>query len=135
MEGTALSEQVTGRALDAKVAERVFEMCPHEWTPITKAAGRTRARRWRCTRCVIEEWGSQRTFCPLYSSTWEGLGLVVERMRELGWAWTMDYQLGSKFYTTEFWAHGKEPWGWAKANKAPEAVCLAALDALGEGAE
>ena len=96
-----MTEQVTGRALDALIAERVF--------------------------------GEPRTNPYPYSSTWEGLGRVVERMRELGWAWTMDYQLGSKFYTAEFWAHGKEPWGWAKADKAPDAVCRAALDALGEG--
>lgn len=78
-----MTEELTGRALDAAVAEKVMG-----WEPVP----------WRMERGVLPGafmWRSSDgsvlypAELPAYSSTWEGLGLVVEEMERLGWAWQL----------------------------------------------
>lgn len=70
-----------------------------------------------------------------FSTTWEGMRLVVERMRELGFTW----QLYSADRVAEDWlvciskfdgrCHNRV--SVKKAPDLPHAVCLAALEAVG----
>lgn len=78
-----------GPELDAIVAERVFgldvrERDAHDWQNEDPGW-------WKCTHCaqatdwLESQFGKSRcrpSTLP-YSTTWEGMGLVVERMREL----------------------------------------------------
>lgn len=71
-----------------------------------------------------------------FSTSWEGAGLVIERMRELDWwlrveTWGSDRQEGRT--RARFVKHGGN-WHdqprFIVAPTAPEAICLAALAAL-----
>jgi hypothetical protein len=70
---------------------------------------------------------------PGYSTTWEGMGLVVEEMRERGFCVEIEYGPGSNsvvyatFVRTVPRAHGH-----AKTKPMPEAVARAARAALEE---
>lgn len=68
-----------------------------------------------------------------YSTTWEGMGRVVERMRELGWyvgisTWPLE---GAEPCRAAFYRAAGEAVGAAEGDTAPHAVCLAALKAVG----
>lgn len=118
-----------GRDLDALVAEKVMN------------------RSLKCCMCgrVLDcdvSCGMARHQRPLdpYSTTWEGMRLVVERMRELGWLsvemrWTKRGKY-SPLSLLEGWScffsSDKPPFtvGHFEAETAPHAVCLAALAAI-----
>ncbi|MFD2334672.1 hypothetical protein ACFSR7_35970 [Cohnella sp. GCM10020058] len=67
---------------------------------------------------------------PGYSTTWEGMRLVVEEMQRRGWGYGIESEGGGKYH-----ARFCNPMEGAYAEKngadtAPHAVCLAALSAL-----
>lgn len=89
-----------GRELDALVAEKVMGWKPIGW-PL-----------------------------PNFSATWEGAGVVVGRMVELGWVPSM-FQGLNKAWGALFQRYGSfGSSGDASAQELPHAVCLAALDAV-----
>jgi hypothetical protein len=74
---------------------------------------------------------------PRYSTTYEGMGLVLESMRGKGWRYMMKgFQCGSHRHNAGFgrnmW-YDTDPPGSAWADSLPEAVARAALLALAEG--
>jgi len=71
---------------------------------------------------------------PFYGSTsWEGMGLVVEEMQRRGW-WLFIEQNGDKSFTSRFWNSSKGYWSDSVTlSSAPHAVAMAALLALRGG--
>ena len=68
---------------------------------------------------------------PAYSTTWEGIGLIVEHMKQNGWTFTLDVSLDREW--PEAYFHGKQ-FGAASAETYPRAVATAAvLAAQGKG--
>lgn len=67
---------------------------------------------------------------PHYSSTWEGMGLVVEEMERRKWKWQTGKMADGCFGL--FIEGGDDFWG--SGATAPEAVARAALRALEKGA-
>ena len=69
-----------------------------------------------------------------FSTSWEGVGLVIERMRELGWVLTLQEWLEPEDdvlpWVAEFHLIARDGESAADAPTAPEAVCRAALAAL-----
>lgn len=63
---------------------------------------------------------------PLYSTTWEGAGLVVERMRALGFSLGLDVYASSQHPTAEF-THKDGRYAREPGDTPPEAICRAAL--------
>jgi hypothetical protein len=59
-----------------------------------------------------------------YSTTWEGLGLIVEHMRQNGWTFALDVSLDREW--PEAYFHGKQ-FGAASAETYPRAVAIAAV--------
>lgn len=72
-----------------------------------------------------------------YSTTWEGMGLVVEGLPYLGregirW-WRLEQQPSGKYHVIlRDYAQNGEISYTAEASTAPHSVCLAALKAVGE---
>lgn len=83
----------------------------------------------RVMRLAIPAPSSIREWRPIqYSTTWEGMRLVVERMRELKWLCQMQQQEDGKWeavFMNEDW---EDEIKWA--DSLPRAVCLAALAAV-----
>lgn len=81
---------------------------------------------------------------PEYSTDIASAWLVVERMRVLGWTFGIDdlgYSTDEKnlsvltdapLWRARFDTLNNERWAWQEAATAPLAICLAALEALGE---
>lgn len=68
---------------------------------------------------------------PLYSSTWAGMGEVVEKMEAEGWYWT-SRKAPDNCYFLQFVKNGKRRRGNGWSETAfTEAVCIAALRAKG----
>lgn len=67
-----------------------------------------------------------------FSTTWEGMKVVVEEMQRRGWGFTLQRwghdETGDHQYEATFGFLGDKP--GATADTAPHAVCLAALSAL-----
>jgi hypothetical protein len=63
---------------------------------------------------------------PAYSSTWEGIGLIVEHMRQNGWTFALDVSLDNEWPEARFHHTGK-PMGAAVAEMYPRAVAMAAV--------
>lgn len=103
-----------GRALDYLVAEQVMDKHP-----------------------VVGDWMGLATYrltkegkpLPYYSETWEGMRLVVERMRELGWFCEMADHGNS--WTVKAVKDGRDLVVF-EAAELPHAVCLAALAAVAQ---
>lgn len=114
-----------GRELDAKVAEVVMGWAPHFRNTAFYVKAELRLAIMASFEMHVSGWKP--------SESWEGMRLVLERMRELGW--------------TPYMAIHEERWDewnvtFVKVNAAfsrtaaemPHAVCLAALAAIeGEG--
>ena len=114
------------RELSVAVAERVMGRCFHVWgTPNDGLL-------WTCTKCGITEGAAGGPLNPRYSDEIAAAWQVVEKMRELGW-WPSMYLAGRKSWRVYF--HGHDPAHLAShaasADTAPEAICLAALAAVG----
>lgn len=141
------------RELDARVAERLFSFRPHRWESQETAGGSVlNCRRPGCiVRLACPPWSIEKAprFClerhdsrgdglgaqvPHYSSTWEGMGLVVERMRELGWHFTGrcgrylegDGYSSASFHRGSNSENSRGPWDLR------ESTSRAALGAVGE---
>lgn len=116
-----MAEELTGRALDAMVAEKVFGRRV-EWR------GGKQVTKKPYYYTSLQGW----FLVPEYSSTWEGLGLVVEEMERRGWELILCHgnaNPGCKWHAE--WGRGSfTPDAWA--DTAPEAVARAALKALAE---
>ena len=131
-----------GPELDALVFERVFgaERCATPWRD--PYSGDLYHHRIRNTDGLPPTWLYDEP--EHYSTTWEGMQLVVERMMVEGWAlWSMknDWQHyeGGHLSETRCWRamfgklrQGSIPssFGEGEADTAPLAVCRAALKAL-----
>ena len=97
-----MSEPLTGRQLDAAVHERVFGHREFSYLGM-----------------------------PDYSGSWAGAGLVVERMRELGWQGCVTMPNENGPWGAEFWkGDAMDTHGEADHEAAPVAVSRAALAAL-----
>jgi hypothetical protein len=127
-----------GRELDALLEDRLFGRCV-EWLTgdcgrdayalcSTDEGGQIQQLRRDNGSCVVASWRR----VPAYSTTWEGTGLVIQRMRELGYKhfllnYCADYgadcweaQFGEPEFTEEF----------AEGDDARAVVARAALKAL-----
>ena len=65
-----------------------------------------------------------------YSTTWEGMRLVVERMRKLGFTPSMEQAFTGEKWTAYFDINKSSGWVTGSAATLPHAVCLAALAAV-----
>ena len=118
-----------GRELDALIATEVMG-----WTHDRERAHQVSSadgEGWEWVtgwRRGNEEWLHE--FPPAYySTTYEGMGLVLDQMRERGWAVAMDRPLSAPLWVVVFWreiggSYGKD------APSLPHAVALAALAAV-----
>lgn len=134
-----MPEELTGRALDAMVAEKVmgWKWFVHPEEPRAFLASPKSLDQMERMGWLPDDGREAREMgfsIPAYSSTWEGLGLVVDEMERRKWAWKIQ-----KVYRGEgaadghyalFTSGGQE--GYSLALTAPEAVARAALKALGE---
>jgi hypothetical protein len=66
---------------------------------------------------------------PLYSSTWSGLGLVVEEMERRGYSYTIQSADDDYHYYVEMWKAGADD-HWMFGKSLAEATAKAALLAL-----
>jgi hypothetical protein len=66
---------------------------------------------------------------PAYSSSWEGIGLIVEHMRSNGWTFTLDVSLDNEWPEARFHKPGMQM-GAASAATYPRAVATAAVLAV-----
>ena len=103
---------MAGRDLDALIAVEVMG-----WT----------IRAVQGVQLFQDAYHNPRFFAPDYSTTYEGAGLVIERMRELGWE-GYDVDATDGVPLVRFWKDGVSP--GADAPTLPHAVCLAALAAV-----
>ena len=71
-----------------------------------------------------------------YTTSWDAMREVVEKMRAAGWSWSVDHTWGARYARAGFTRLHKDEYASGYAEAAPEAVCIAALTALGhmEGA-
>ena len=104
-----------GRELDALVAEKVMGYV---------------LRYTSSSKYGIAMWSkdlqTEEKFSFQPSTTWEGMGLVVEKMLHLNPRVIVDRGLkGDKWYCSL--GDGKAIFAYASANTAPHAICLAAL--------
>jgi len=142
-----------GAALDREVAEKVMGWVPwmedrggythvvwmrdgfsKPWAG-TQRAGQQPERYKQITSADINSQKHIEHFDSRFSTSWEGCGLVVERMRELGWEVTLDTlgtlpDVPNPYAATFIRWHVEWPDGEGEAPTAPEAVCRAALAAL-----
>ena len=107
---TAETELQAGPELDIVVAWRVFREV------IIQDDGMTSVAR-------LQE-------MPKYSTTWEGLGLVVERMRERGFDFTLSHAGRDGWFAS--FKQSMPGMSSARNRSAPHAVSLAALKILEE---
>lgn len=109
--GTRVDEHEAGRCLDAWVADAVFKM--------------------QVDNDTLRRSLSQRVVVPHYSTTWEGLGLVVDKIECIeAFLVRASEEKGGDWHSciaTDEWKGGA-----SKATTAPLAVCRAALKAVGE---
>lgn len=118
---------MTDRELDAAVSEVLFGAGTYNY----QALGRTERN------YVLRPAGPGTAWSklPHYSSTWEGLGLVIEAMRELGFECDLITWAGgansAKFGCP--WDVPSSSQGMETAATAPRAVAMAALGARGVG--
>lgn len=119
-----------GHELDVLVAEEVMG-----WTHDRKRAHQVSdGDDWKWVtgwRLGNEEWLHE--FPPAYYSTsYEGMGLVLERMKTLGWGMHLDSIAVRTDWSADFMAFGQPnaPRVFASAPTLPHAVALAALAAV-----
>jgi hypothetical protein len=127
----------TDRELDARLARDLFGMKPARMKPSGSISGLVTM--WEC-----EDWAVGGVACyptneeainhphsPLmhYSSTWKGMGLVVEAMRAMGWTFRLIVHPQWDFEAA-FSRIGAGPHA-GKADTAHRAAALAADKALG----
>ena len=125
------------RELNVAVAERVMGRCFHVWgTP-------NNGLLWTCTKCGITEGAAGGPLNPRYSDEIAAAWQVVEKMREQGW-WAV-----VRFYDPDTDENPAHRWDAhfgryedvgsvvriRFADTAPEAICLAALAAVGAEAK
>jgi len=82
-----MNDVTVGPELDALVAEKVMGWRP---TVISGASLAEDRKAWFIpsrTQDTETLWSETKGIPPPYSTTWEGAGLVVERMQELGYAY------------------------------------------------
>ena len=105
-----------GRELDAKVAEVVMGWTYRGLHPIHE--------------CPLWATGHGDTFLPKFSTEWDGMRLIVERMRELGWLYAAC--CGYETHRFQFYRPGcRDTVGiGSNCETLPHAVCLAALAAI-----
>ena len=114
------TQVAVGSELDALVAEKVMgweRYDRHGWWLTNPAEHLDRAL------AVLPDYA--------FSTSWEGVGLVIERMRELGWEMALDDLRYS--YRAVFRRRQDEELRYSQSRQrptAPEAVCRAALAAL-----
>lgn len=118
-----MSDERTGRGLDAAVAEKVsgWTGCENDGVSTTgrPPAGAEDHDKFSGIRGVYH--------VPHYSRDWAGAGLVIEEMRRKGWAVRVN-DVGAYGWDVTFNGHGRSVFG-----NAPEigvAVCRAALNAV-----
>lgn len=108
---TAMGRRVSATACVQMHGPRHEGLCPEVWDK----------RGNSLVGVPVESWQP--------STTWEGMGLVVERMRELGWCWSMMSEENG--VSMAFWARGKDLGRHCNiAATAPRAIALAALAAV-----
>src|SRR5205814_1398356 len=132
-------EKLSDRELDAAVAEILFgeDMSPVQHRDMFVVdPSRPPPRSVFCLRCEAK-WNRVEDIsgvCPwgrtpkLYSSTWEGLGLVVEAMRAKGFRFDMTQVSLDDFASASFASASLA--GGRALGKPPRAVAIAALRAL-----
>jgi hypothetical protein len=102
-----------GRELDAMVAEQILGWESREREPDEVY--------------FVDIHGNVRKGSP--SQSWEGMRLVVERMRELGWKWDIREQRDGYWFAALMKGYSlTSPFG--RSPHLPHAVCLAALAAI-----
>jgi hypothetical protein len=86
----------------------------------------------------VDDWSALEP-TPRFSTTYEGMGLVLERMRELGWGWKLESWL---YFHGAGWGAEVEDFTEKEKSRGrfqvyslslPHAVCLAALKAVRSG--
>jgi len=115
----------TGRELDREVAERVmgWEREPAEYIDMPgMMSSNPNDDRW----CDKDGWGHGRVIDFVPSESWDDAGRVVEKMRADGFR----LELSSNPWDVEFTRDGRVE-GHGIAATAPEAICKAALAAVG----
>jgi hypothetical protein len=122
------------RKVDALLEKRLFGKCIHE---------RQEWREWEDYMCMAASRSSGRMVCldcgendpeVGYYGTWAGMGSVVERMRELGWEFTLQL-FGDGIAWVKFNKPDGRGYDYEEANTAPMAVALAALRTMGVNLE
>lgn len=98
-----------GPELDELIASKLFGFEVHESLPI-----------------MFEKPDSDFKSIPAYSTTWGGLGLVVDEMDRREWGFTLSYD--GQQWLAAFLAYKEVP--YAEADTAPHAVAEACLSAL-----
>jgi hypothetical protein len=121
---------VKARDLDARVAIEVMG-----WTELW-SGGKYRMAYPPCEQVMPTINESERHHVPHYSTDMTAAWCVVERMRELGWTEHIRGYIGDDrgehvctFYNDDQMIDSE--WHWA--DTAPEAICAAALAAVGGG--
>lgn len=124
-----MSEQLSGRALDLAVAERVmgFDRLTARIDPMNRDGEPQ----------YYMGYPLGHDFAPVYSQSIEAAMQVVENMREQGWSITLtddDDRSGDHTWFVEFTKHDAKYFltGEAADNELPVAICRAALEALRE---
>ena len=128
-----------GRELDAAVLRQLFKAHVYDTDMELHKAVSANAvtfpyaewdRRAGCYMLTLKEHGEWVHIAP--STSWHGMGLVVERMRELGWHYTIHTveKVAGVMVEARFssWERGTFD---ATAETAPHAVALAAIAAVG----
>ena len=116
MEQEHINDQ-PGPELDRRIHEVVF----HIDTSNYQQEGKILRRRRKSG--VIESFP-----LPEYSTTWNGMQLVVEEMRRRNWQLVLNDDL-DKWTAIYFWDPNGSSYE-AESESAPHAVCMAALSAL-----
>ena len=111
-----------GPELDAIVAERLFsvDVIPCQ-IPAAQAHAHTSVGHALPSCCLAH-----------YSTTWEGMGLVVERMADLGFDFEVTHYK-DRSANVEVWKDQGGSWTWVArdlGDTVPLATCRAALAAL-----
>jgi len=134
MRDTRIDDMKPGRELDAFVAEVVFglEVAKQErysqfHYELAKKAKIPKAQ-MDIPKYISYSVGSK--VLTEYSTSWEGMRLVVEEMQRRGW-WLYVDQRSDKEYNVRFWHSSKGIWSeFVLAGPLPYATILAAIKAL-----
>jgi hypothetical protein len=119
---------MTDRELDAWLAEHLFDAHAHEWA-VDEPVGDE--QRWRCSGCRVYFTGPNERppafIACAYSSTGNGMQLVLEAMRERGWYATIEAVDRDGRWYCRF---NDDSQSYAYTDSLPRAVAEAAKGAL-----